>query len=178
MLNQLFVLETTLDLEELTSIQVRSAVASHRATYGPGGIRMAYALIAADLAECHSFVQVCDQDEMRLAYLTIFILLCLLFCAGVCIGELYCPRKTSVSQSSSTVQSEPRPESTVGVGNSWISCKDIFVSNRGEHYQLEASGTSVVHTKRKYHIRRDCPALKNSHVVQISLCKFCENRTK
>ena len=59
---------------------------------------MAYALVAADLAECYSFVQVCDQDEMRLAYLTIVILLCLLFFACAYICKLCCARNASDSQ--------------------------------------------------------------------------------
>ena len=53
------------------------------------GIKFATALIAVDLAECHSFVQVCDQADVKLAYLIIFILLCLLFFACVCICKLY-----------------------------------------------------------------------------------------
>ena len=59
------------------------------------GAKTAIALIAVCPAECHSFVQVCDQDEMRLAYLTIFILLCSLFFACVCICKLYCSKKSS-----------------------------------------------------------------------------------
>ena len=148
---------------------------------------MADALVAADVAECDSFVQVCDQDEVRLAYLTIIILLCALFFACVCICKLYCSRKTSVSQSSPTVQSEPRPESTAcaGIGesvvapadkayhtadpsiweshNSSIWGKDIFVSSQlvENHYKPQTLNChDAVHTERKYHSRRDCPALK------------------
>jgi len=146
------------------------------------GIKFATALIAVDLAECHSFVQVCDQADMKLAYLIIFILLCLLFFACVCICKLYFAKKVSIS----TVQSEPQPVTmhSKGAGKkvsvvhsphvpAW--CKDIYVCNS---FQLEKSSGDVVHTKRKYHVRLDCPALKDSHVMQISLCKLCENKHK
>ena len=155
------------------------------ATY-KAGLKLAIALIAVDLAECHSFVQVCDQGEMRLAYLIIFILLCLLFFACAYICKLYCAKKVSLPEIS-TVQTEPRPVvmHSKGKGKSmsvvhsshlpaW--CKDIYMCNS---FQLERNPSGgIVHTKRKYHVQQDCPSLRDSHVMQISLCKICANKHK
>ena len=60
-------------------------------------------------------------------------------------------------------------------------CKDIFVSSQliENHYQPQVMNKNdVMHTERKYHVRRECQALKISQVIRISICKFCENKTR
>jgi hypothetical protein len=156
------------------------------ATY-KAGVQIAIALVSVDMAESHSFVQVCDQGEMQSAYMTILILLCLLFVACAYIYKLHCARKVS-SLGTPTVQTDKiRPVVThcKGAGKrmsvvhsshipTW--CKDIYLCSS---FQLEKnSGGGTVRTKNKYHVQQDCPALRNSQVLQVSLCKLCENNHK
>jgi hypothetical protein len=61
-------------------------------------------------------------------------------------------------------------------------CKDIYLCST---FQLEKCclfdhrpGGNTVRAKHKYHVQRDCPALRDSKVLQVSLCKLCENKHK
>ena len=154
---------------------------------------MAIALIAVCPAECHSFVQVCDQSDMRSAYSIIFILGCLLVMACACIYTMCRATKvSSVNSETPTVQPGSRSvfgaASTVvrcnakGTGKSVVHsphiptwCKDIYVCSS---IQLDRNprNSDIVRTRNKYHVQKDCSALKNSQVLQISLCKLCENK--
>jgi hypothetical protein len=164
-------------------------VATYRA-----GIQMAIALVSGNMAEGHSFVQVCDQGEMQSAYMTILILMCLLFAACAYIYKLHCLMKVS-SKEISTVQTDKiRPVvshckgaapaakrmSVVHSAHLPTWCKDIYLCST---LQLEKNSSgpytcSTVRIKNKYHVQQDCPALRNSQVLQVSLCKLCENKHK
>ena len=160
------------------------------------------------MAEGHSFVQVCDQGEMQSAYMTILILMCLLFAACAYIYKLHCLMKVSSMKVSSMKDSSKEP-STVQTDNirpvvshckyphaapaakrmsvvhsthlpTW--CKDIYLCSK---FQLDKcclfdhrSGGNTVHVRHKYHVSRDCHALRDSQVLQVSLCKLCENKHK
>ena len=163
------------------------------ATY-KAGIQMAIALVSGNMAEGHSFVQVCDQGEMQSAYMTILILMCLLFAACAYIYKLHCLMKIS-SKEISTVQTDiirpvvshckgaapaAKRMSVVHSAHLPTWCKDIYLCST---LQLEKNSggpytCSTVRTKSKYHVQQDCPALRNSQVLQVSLCKLCENKHK
>ena len=142
--------------------------------------------------------KVCDQSEMRSAYLVIFVLMCLLFLACAYIYTMFRAKKVSNSSPEiPTVQPEPRSvfgaKTTVvghckakGTGKSVIHsphiptwCKDIYLCSS---VQLDRNSIYVkdhsVRTRNRYHVQQDCSALRNSQVLQISLCKLCENKHK
>ena len=173
---------------------------------------MAIALVSGNMAEGHSFVQVCDQGEMQSAYMTILILMCLLFAACAYIYKLHCLMKVS-SKEISTVQTDKirsvvshckyphaAPPTNSGKGSGPFSapaakrmsvvhsthlptwCKDIYLCSKFQldkcHLFDHRSGGNTVHVKHKYHVSRDCHALRDSQVLQVSLCKLCENKHK
>jgi hypothetical protein len=161
-------------------------------------------LVSGNMAEGHSFVQVCDQGEMQSAYMTILILMCLLFAACAYIYKLHCLMKVSSMKVSSMKDSSQEP-STVQTGNrpvfsgyckyphaapaakrmsvvhsthlpTW--CKDIYLCSSLQLGKGSNNKGGTVHTKNKYHVQQDCVALRNSQVLQVSLCKLCENKYK
>ena len=138
-----------------------------------------------------------DQSDMRSAYSIIFVLMCLLVLACAYIYTMYRATKvSSVNSETPTVQPGSRSvfgaASTVvrcnakGTGKSVIHsphiptwCKDIYVcsSIQLDRNSIDRNSDSV-RTRNKYHVQKDCSALKNSQVLQISLCKLCENKHK
>jgi hypothetical protein len=121
-------------------------------------------------------------------------LMCLLFAACAYIYKLHCLMKVS-SKEISTVQTDKiRPVvshckgaapaakrmSVVHSAHLPTWCKDIYLCST---LQLEKNSSGhytcgTVRTKNKYHVQQDCPALRNSQVLQVSLCKLCENKHK
>jgi hypothetical protein len=173
---------------------------------------MAIATFGGNMAEAHSFVQVCDQGEIRSAYMTIVILMCLLMAACAYVCKLHSLAKVSIKEtpivqtgnrqvfSGSCKYQHAAPPSNSGKGSgpflapaakrmsvvhsthlpTW--CKDIYLCSKFQldkcHLFDHRSGGSTVHVKHKYHVSRDCHALRDSQVLQVSLCKLCENKHK
>ena len=166
------------------------------------------------MAEAHSFVQVCDQGEIKSAYLTIVILMCLLVAACAYVCKLHSLAKVSIKETPTVQTDKIRPvfsghckyphaasEANTGKGSGPFSapaakrmsvvhathlptwCKDIYLCSK---FQLDKcnsgadhrSGGNTVHVRHKYHVSRDCHALRDSQVLQVSLCKLCENKHK
>jgi hypothetical protein len=161
---------------------------------------MAIATLGGNMAEAHSFVQVCDQGEIKSAYMTIVILMCLLVAACAYVCKLHSLAKVSIKETPTVQTDKIRPITLCG-GNTgkgfapaakrmsvvhsthlptW--CKDIYLCSK---FQLDKcclfdhrSGGNTVHVRHKYHVSRDCHALRDSQVLQVSLCKLCENKHK
>ena len=171
------------------------------ATYTRATVVMAIATFGDNMAEAHSFVQVCDQGEMKSAYLTIVILMCLLMAACAYIYKLHSLAKVSIKETPTVQTDKIRPVISCS-GNSSrslapaakrmsvvhsqhlpVRCKDIYVcssisTDLDNDGRYKLSRDQSVRAKHKYHVQHDCPALWNSQVLQVSLCKLCENRHK
>jgi hypothetical protein len=175
------------------------------ATVTHATVVMAIATLGGNMAEAHSFVQVCDQGEMKSAYMTIVILMCLLVAACAYIYKLHSLAKVSIKETP-TVQTDKIRPVTFCAGSAskhsapaakrmsvvhsahlpaW--CKDIYMcgsiqldkNSDGRTMINKDHSVPIKRTKNKYHVQHDCHALRNSEfVVQVSLCKLCENKHK
>ena len=150
------------------------------------------------MAEAHSFVQVCDQGEMKSAYLTIVILMCLLMAACAYIYKLHSLARVSIKETPTVQTDKIRPVIHSCSGSSSkaakymsvvhsqhlpVLCKDIYVcssisTDLDNDGRYKLSRNQSVRAKHKYHVQKDCLALRNSQVLQVSLCKLCENKHK
>ena len=159
---------------------------------------MAIATLCDSMAEAHSFVQVCDQGEMRSAYLTIVILMCLLLAACAYIYKLHLLAKVSIKETPSAQIGKIKPAdcsagsrgsapaakrmSVVHSNHLPVWCKDIYLCSTFLRDKCclfdHRPGGNIVHVRHKYHVSRDCHALRDSQVLQVSLCKLCENKHK